>query len=430
MEHTQRKKFDIAERESLLVGGAFFGRTKKCLKTRTGVIVGVSVTVTTIALIIFLIVIRAGKKGYDNLPTDPYQRALALLTLYPLIDGHNDLPYRYRQDYNDAVWNVSCDLSQNCPDFHTDIPRARAGGLGAQFWSVYTACSTQYKDSTRQTMEQIDNVYKLIQRYNATFQLALTADDIQAAFNAGKIASLIGIEGGHTIDSSLGALRMFYKLGARYMTMTHSCNTPWADSCSVPPQHNGLTPFGETVVREMNRLGMLVDLSHVSVTAMHAILNITQSPVYYSHSSAYALCNASRNVPDDVLVRVAANGGVVSVNFYSGFIVCTDSPPGNISDVANHIDHMVNVMGVEHVGIGADYDGVSTLPYGLEDVTGYPRLFAELYRRGYSDSDVIAIAGGNTLRVLRANEAVARALSASVPYESVIFPNVSCRSNF
>eukprot|EP00456_Euglypha_rotunda_P011909 TRINITY_DN13252_c0_g1_i5.p1 TRINITY_DN13252_c0_g1~~TRINITY_DN13252_c0_g1_i5.p1 ORF type:complete len:308 (+),score=34.06 TRINITY_DN13252_c0_g1_i5:46-924(+) len=269
----------------------------------------------------------------------------------------------------------------------------------------------------------------MIQRYPYDFELALTASDVQRIFDNDKIASLIGIEGGHSIDSSLGSLRQFFKLGVRYMTLTHNCNTPWADSCVGPTQYNGLSDFGKQVVLEMNRIGMLVDLSHVSPLTMHSVLNVTQSPVYFSHSSVYTLCPTARNVPDDVLDRLPANGGVVSITFVANFIRCDGVTP-TVADVANHIDYIKNRIGVEHIAIGGDYDGVTDLPIDLTDVSMYPNLFAELIRRNYTDDEMIAIAGGNVLRVLQTNENVANLLQSEgvLPGESVIFPNVSCRS--
>jgi len=263
--------------------------------------------------------------------------------------------------------------------------------------------------------------------------MALTSDDIVSAFNNGKIASMIGVEGGHSIDSSLGALRTFYSLGVRYLTLTHTCNTPWAQSCAVPlaiPE--GLTDFGKQVVLEMNRLGMLVDLSHVAHITMKTVLSIAKAPVIFSHSSAFALCNNSRNVPDDVLKLVKTNGGIVMVNFYPPFIGCTT---GNVTigQVADHIDHIVSVASIDNVGFGSDFDGTGgVMPIGLQDVSKYPYLTAELFRRGYSDNDVIKIIGGNLLRVMKETEQAASALGGT-PIESIInynFSNDTCRTNW
>lgn len=381
----------------------------------------------------------------EPMPEDPVERAKALHARVPLIDGHNDLPWQIRRKANRDVWSI--DINEPQPDFHTDIPRLREGMLGAQFWSVYVPVSMQGKEATRATMEEIDIVYQMIERYPDTFQLATTADEVEAAFAAGKIASMMGIEGGHSIDSSLGALRMFHQLGVRYMTLTHSRNIPWADSATDTVGVDGLTEFGKEVVREMNRLGMLVDLSHVSPATMGDALDVTEAPVIFSHSSAFAMCNHVRNVPDDILVRLAENNGVIMVTFVPGYISeetrlhsvrrneererlaampgSTDetvaegiaawneanpTPPATLVQVADHIDHIRQVIGVDYIGIGGDYDGISTVIVGLEDVSTYPDLTAELVRRGYSDEDIMKILGRNVLRVMRESEAVAARL--------------------
>ncbi len=381
----------------------------------------------------------------EPMPEDPVERAKALHAKVPLIDGHNDLPWQIRRKANRDVWSI--DINEPQPDFHTDIPRLREGMLGAQFWSVYVPVSMQGKEATRATMEEIDIVYQMIERYPDTFQLATTADEVEAAFAAGKIASMMGIEGGHSIDSSLGALRMFHLLGVRYMTLTHSRNIPWADSATDTMAVDGLTEFGNEVVREMNRLGMLVDLSHVSPATMRDALDVTEAPVIFSHSSALAVCNHVRNAPDDVLERLVDNGGVIMVTFVPGYISeetrlhgvkrneererlaampgSTDesvaegiaawneanpTPPATLAQVADHIDHIRDVAGIDHIGIGGDYDGISSLPVGLEDVSTYPMLTAELVRRGYSDEDIMKILGRNVLRVMRGAEAVAARL--------------------
>jgi membrane dipeptidase len=283
----------------------------------------------------------------------------------------------------------------------------------------------QGKEAVRATMEQIDIVYQIVDRYPDTFEIARTASDVERIFRSGKIASLIGMEGGHCIDNSLGALRMFYKLGARYMTLTHSANTPWADSATDKPEHHGLTPFGEEVVREMNRLGMLVDLSHTSPETMHAALRVTQAPVIFSHSSARALNDHPRNVPDDVLAKMPANGGVVMVTFVPAFISPQvreydelppaekqrqPAPRATMAQVADHIDHIRKVAGINHIGIGSDFDGITTVPQNLEDVSKYPVLVAELLRRGYTKDDLKKILGQNVLRVMRQAEQVAARL--------------------
>ena len=392
-----------------------------------------------------LAVTAACTPAEEPMPEDPVERAKALHAKVPLIDGHNDLPWQIRRKANRDVWSI--DLDQPQPDFHTDIPRLREGMLGAQFWSVYVPVSMQGTEATRATMEEIDIVYEMIERYPDTFQLATTADEVEAAFAAGRIGSMLGIEGGHSIDSSLGALRMFHLLGVRYMTLTHSRNIPWADSATDTVGVDGLSEFGKEVVREMNRLGMLVDLSHVSPATMHDALDATEAPVIFSHSSALAVCNHVRNAPDDVLVRLAENNGVIMVTFVPGYISeetrlhgvkrneerdrlasmpgSTDesvaeglaswneanpTPPATLAQVADHIDHIRDVAGIDHVGIGGDYDGISSLPVGLEDVSTYPMLTAELVRRGYSDEDILKILGNNVLRVMREAEAVAARL--------------------
>ena len=378
----------------------------------------------------------------EPLPDDPVERARALHKLVPLTDGHNDLPWQYRNDADRDVW--ARDISQSQPEWHTDIPRLREGQLGAQFWSVYVPASMQGKGAVRATMEEIDIVYQLLQRYPDTFQLTLTADEVEAAFKDGKIASMIGIEGGHSIDSSMGALRMFHRLGAGYMTLTHGTNVPWADASTDTAQADGLTKFGEEVVREMNRLGMLVDLSHVAPATMHDALDVSEAPIIFSHSSSRAKCDHVRNVPDEVLKRLPQNGGVIMVTFVTSFISeevrqhgiqrgeeadrlramrgSTEEsvqtglaawiethpmPKATLAQVADHIDHIRQTAGIDHIGIGGDFDGITSVPVGLEDVSTYPMLTAELIRRGYSDEDVMKILGNNILRVMRKAEEVA-----------------------
>ena len=381
-----------------------------------------------------------GSTGRDLL-----ERARRLHKNSPLIDGHNDLPWQYRRRAGRVLSKI--DIARSQPELHTDIRRLRDGGVGGQFWSVYVPTDMPTGDYVQATFEQVDVVYNMLSRYPETFQLALTADDVEDAFEAGKIASLIGMEGGHSIGNSLATLRMFHRLGARYMTLTHSKNVPWADSCTDTPVANGLTDFGREVVREMNRLGMLVDLSHVSADTMRDAFDTAEAPVIFSHSSARAVAGHPRNAPDDVLRRLPENGGVIMANFVPGFISVdvyehskrrdaerdrlttspdsTDEaiadelqrwdeanpePRATLSDVADHIDHIREVAGIDHIGIGADYDGITSVPIGLEDVSTYPNLTAELIRREYEDDDIRKILGGNVLRVMRAVESRSRGL--------------------
>jgi membrane dipeptidase len=357
-----------------------------------------------------------------------------------LIDGHNDLPWQFREKKDLSFRTL--DIRRPQKAIHTDIPRLREGGVGAQFWAAYVPVSTRKEGSSvKMTLEQIDIIHRFVKGYPDDFEFARTADDIVRIRKAGKVASLIGVEGGHSIDDSLGVLRTYYDLGVRYMTLTHSETLDWADSATDKPKSNGLSPFGEEVVREMNRLGMLVDLSHVSADTMRHALRVTQAPVVFSHSSAFALADHPRNVPDDVLKLLPKNGGVVMVNFYSGFIVPEASrlrkrmfetarelrkkfpdekefqvamdqyrkdhpiPRGSIHDVVDHIEHIVKVAGIDHVGIGSDFDGIDSTPEQLEDVSKYPLITQELLNRGYTKEQILKVLGGNLMRVLRAAEA-------------------------
>ncbi len=350
-----------------------------------------------------------------------HDRAMRLLKETPIIDGHNDYPWEVHDKAKDDL--AALDMRRPQPTLQTDIARLRAGGVGGQFWSVYVPVELKGADAVQQTLNQIDLVHRMMARYPETFELALTADDVERIQKAGKIASLIVMEGGHSIDNSLGTLRMMYRLGARYMTLTHNANTGWADANNETPQVNGLSPFGEAVVKEMNRLGMLVDLSHVAPVTMMAALRVSSAPVIFSHSSARAVSDVPRNVPDDVLRGLKANGGVVMVTFVGSFVspevaafnALTDAektgrtpPKATVADVANHIDHIRQVAGIDHIGLGGDFDGTTSLPLNLDDTSKYPNLIVELLRRGYSDDDIRKIAQRNILRVLRAAQDVAK----------------------
>jgi membrane dipeptidase len=329
-----------------------------------------------------------------------------------LFDGHNDLPWEIREKGNSSFDVI--DISQHQARLHTDIPRLRKGGLKAQFWSVYVPAGTeQTGDALLQTLHQISIVQAMIRKYPETFELAATADDIERIVAEGRIASMMGVEGGYSIQEDNGNLQRLYDLGVRYMTLTHSKSLSWADSATDNPRVNGLSEFGREVIAEMNRLGMVVDLSHVSPDTMKAALAVTRAPVMFSHSSARAVCDHPRNVPDDVLSLVRENQGVVMVNFFSMFILPTSQlhrdqeARGSIHDVVDHIDHLVRVAGVDHVGIGSDFDGVPRLPVQLDSVADYPLITQELLNRGYDRESIHKILGGNVLRVLKQVEAAA-----------------------
>jgi len=386
--------------------------------------------------------------------TDLDLQARDLLRRFPLIDGHNDLPWELREQAQRGGGDVSTlslapgdpagvNLAAPVAGTHTDLPRLASGRVGAQFWSVYVPASLAGDGAVAAVLEQIDVVRRMIAAYPDALELAVTADDVERIFASGRVASLLGAEGGHAIAGSLGVLRMLYALGVRYLTLTHNANVGWADSATDEPQAGGLTEFGRDVVREMQRIGMLVDLSHVAVSTMNDALDVAEAPVIFSHSSAKAVCNSPRNVPDDVLERLRDNNGVCMVTFVPMFVSqeCADwfsglkefvaargldprsftdirsvepewkaahpVPRATLSQVADHIEHVRSVAGVEHVGIGGDFDGTSEVTAGLEDVSKYPALFSELLRRGWSESDLKALAGANVLRVLRAAESYA-----------------------
>ncbi|MGW8887907.1 dipeptidase [Streptomyces sp. NPDC055749] len=379
---------------------------------------------------------------------DHLDRARELLAVHPVVDGHNDLPWALREQvgYDLDARDIATDLTGT---LHTDIPRLRAGGVGAQFWSVYVRTDLTGDAAVSATLEQIDVVTELLARYPADLRRALTADDMEAARAEGRIASLMGAEGGHSINNSLGTLRALHTLGVRYMTLTHNDNIDWADSATDSPRIGGLSAFGREVVREMNRIGMLVDLSHVAATTMRHALATSTAPVIFSHSSARAICDHPRNIPDDVLAQLPANGGVAMATFVPKFVLPAavawtlaadrnmrehglhhldttsaamrihadfeaeyPRPEATVATIADHLDHMREVAGINHIGIGGDYDGTAFLPEGLRDVSGYPNLIAELLARGWSDADLAKLTWRNAVRVLRDAEAVARDLSA------------------
>jgi membrane dipeptidase len=332
-----------------------------------------------------------------------------------LFDGHNDLPWEIRDKGNSSFDNL--DISKDQPTLHTDIPRLHKGGLKAQFWSVYVpADHDKTGDALAQTLHQISIVKSMVKRYPETFEFASNADEIERIVKAGRVASMMGVEGGYSIENDLNNLQRLYDEGCRYMTLTHSRSLSWADSATDDPKVGGLSDFGREVVREMNRIGLLVDLSHVSPDTMKQALAVTRSPVIFSHSSARAICDHPRNVPDDVLPLVKKNGGVIMVNFFSAFIVATETlkknkeARGTLHDVVDHIDYLAKHAGVDHVGIGSDFDGVPRLPEQLESVETYPLITQALLDRGYSKEDIHKILGGNIMRVLRESERVSQAM--------------------
>jgi membrane dipeptidase len=391
-------------------------------------------------------------------PSDARATVRAALERVPLIDGHNDVPWQYRSRVANHLDNIDFrDTTELEPVMHTDLLRLRAGGVGGQFWSVYVPTSYEGAAATVAVLEQIDLVQRLVQKHPEELEIALSAEDILRIHAAGKVASLIGMEGGHSIAGSLATLRQLYAAGARYMTLTHSDNDEWADSATDDPEHGGLSDFGVRVVREMNRLGMLVDLSHVAPSTMHDALDVTSAPVIFSHSSAFAITHHPRNVPDDVLERLRTTDGVVMVTFVPPFVservrehfrlrdaeqerlrstlgeeetarrleswdASNPAPAATLADVADHIDHVRKKAGVERIGIGSDFDGITSTPVGLEDVSKFPDLFVELLRRGYTQAEIEQIAGGNLLRVLREAERVAWRLQRERPADDTLLP--------
>ena len=401
-------------------------------------------TPSLLPLTFFLLTIMPSPAGAQS-KDRALEHAKKLLRSTPLIDGHNDLPWAIRESEKAPRDVAAYDLRTRTTG-HTDLSRLAQGQVGAQFWSIYIPGEIKDSGYAKVQLEEFDIARRVIARYPNRLALALTADDIERGFKRGRVASLLGMEGGHAIENSLGALRSYYDLGARYMTLTHNVTLDWADAALDSTRHNGLTEFGREVVREMNRLGMLVDLSHVSPATMSDALDVTEAPVIFSHSSAKTLTDHGRNVPDSIMARLPKNGGVVMVTFVPAFVspevaaweaqakeqeaaikeAASDTveqkrrleewkamharPRATLKQVADHIEHVRKVAGADHVGIGSDFDGIDTVPEGLEDVSKFPDLFAELIRRGWSDTDLKKLAGQNLLRAMRAAEATAARL--------------------
>jgi membrane dipeptidase len=411
-------------------------------------------TPTLLVAALMLLTSPAAAQSIDNAIAPGVQARIdRILRATPLIDGHNDLAEQLRENYALKVDGLASGTDQWKPHpLMTDMARLHQGRVGAQFWSVYIPSEVTGDTAIRDTIEQIDIVKRMVKAYPKDVALAGTADDIVRIHKTGRVASLIGIEGGHQIGGSLAALRQFYDLGARYMTLTHFKNNEFADSATDDPKYHGITDFGRAVIHEMNRLGMLVDLSHVSDDTMRAALRVSKAPVIFSHSSARALDDHNRNVPDDILKLTAANGGVVMVNFYPAYVsdafrkwnaeeaaeearlksldngrpgpreaelkawkAANPPPRVTVAEVADHVDHVAKIAGYDHVGIGGDLDGIEAAPEGLGTVSGYPLLFAELVRRGWSDSNLAKLAGRNVLRVMRRAEAVAASMKDEPP---------------
>jgi membrane dipeptidase len=414
------------------------------------------------ALLLAAVFAMTSGASAQTIPPQVQPRIDRILKATPLIDGHNDLPEQLRENYNLSVEGLASGSDQRQPHpLMTDMARLHQGRVGAQFWSVYIPSEVTGDAAIRETIEQIDSVKRLVKAYPNDLALARTADDVVRIHRSGRIASLIGIEGGHQIGGSLAALRQFYELGARYMTFTHFKNNEFADSATDDPKWHGINDFGRAVIHEMNRLGMLVDLSHVSDDTMRDALKASRAPLIFSHSSARALDDHPRNVPDDILKLVAANGGVVMVNFYTGYVsdevrkrnaegaaeearlkslyvgqpdkrdaamkawaAAHPVPAVTVAQVADHVEHIAKVAGYDHVGIGGDLDGIGydEAPAGMNSVSGYPLLFAELIRRGWSDQNLAKLAGGNVLRVMRQAEAVAAAMKDEPPAMATLQP--------
>jgi membrane dipeptidase len=388
--------------------------------------------------------------------TSSGERIRDVLRSAPLIDGHDDLLWELRTIRERG--QAPPDVSEECPSLQTDLPRLARGRVGGQFWSVYVPSDLEGHEGVTRTLEQIDALHQLVARHPDRLALARTADEVEAIAASGRVASMIGVEGGHAIGCSLGALRALARIGAGYLTLTHNDDTPWADSATGLRPHGGLTRFGEEVVRELNRCGVLVDLSHVSDDVMRQAIALSEAPPIFSHSSARAIADVTRNVPDDVLELIARAGGVVMVAFVPSFLTAEGAaanraawaeaarvraehpddprvvrafmdawddahpdPPATIGDVADHVDHLREIAGIDHIGIGSDFDGAGTMPVGLEDVSRYPALFEELAGRGYSDEDLARIAGRNVLRVMREAERVAEGLRSERPPSTLRF---------
>ncbi len=407
-----------------------------------------------------VLLVKAAARAHGGEEDPHLAMAREVLRQVPLVDGHNDLPWQYRlraDNHLDKI-DLRSDTSTLEPPMHTDLSRLRAGGVGGQFWSIFVSGELPPAKAVLETLEQIDVAARFIAKYADTFELASSAADVRRIHGEGKIASLFGVEGGHSIGESLAVLRQLYRLGARYLTLTHSVNVGWADSATDAPEHGGLTAFGREVVREMNRLGMLIDLSHVSPQVMHQALDLSAAPVIFSHSSARALNGHARNVPDDVLARLGQNGGVVMVTFVPSFISepvrqhraaedgegarlaslhpgdpekaaaeleawrrANPAPIATLAQVADHLDHVRKVAGIDHVGLGSDFDGIDFGPVGLEGVDRFPHLLAELSRRGYSREDLGKIAGENLLRAFaEAETAAARLARETQPSDALI----------